>query len=256
MTRSVQKTDERAILDLIMVALGERSDREPEPGETPDFLVTIRGRRIGVEITAYDSGEVIEGRHGRRQVESEWDKFKLASDAFRAAEPDLKDVNAILYFSGSVPPHREHTDFLNEIAAFIRAHRQELTNKDTDYDPRHFSTPLMRAHLQVLYLRTCPYAEWKANLDAGFVATATTSLIPDIVARKSTKQFRPTDELWIAIHCTTKISGTLLPVDLSDFETLSAPLAACQFGRVFVLTYLGSFQWKRGDGWRQLNGSS
>jgi hypothetical protein len=144
---------------------------------------------------------------------------------------------------------------MNEIAAFIRAHRHELTTQDTDYDPRHFSTPLMSAHLQVLYLRICPYAEWKTNLDAGFVATATTSLIPDIVARKSAKQFRPVDELWIAIHSSAKISGTLLPIDLSDFEPVSAPLTASRFDRAFVLTPIGSYQWKRGDGWRQLDGS-
>ena len=224
MTRSAQKTIERSILDIILAGLGVEPDIDPEPGETPDFIVTIGGQQIGVEITAYDSGELIEGKHGRRQVESEWDKLKLASDAFRAAAPDLKDINAIFFFGGSVPPQRQQNEFMNEAAAFIRARRADLTTEDTDYDSRHFSTPLMRAHLQALYLQICPYAEWKTNLDAGFVATATTSLVPDIVARKSAKQFRNTNELWIAIHCTTKISGTLLPIDLSELESLSPSL--------------------------------
>jgi hypothetical protein len=105
MTRAIQKAEERAVLDLVFAGLGVLPDREPDlSGETPDAIVTIGGRRIGIEITAYDSGEMIEGKHGRRQVESEWDKIKLASEAFRAIEPDLKDVNAILFFSGSVPP--------------------------------------------------------------------------------------------------------------------------------------------------------
>ncbi|MGA8649983.1 MAG: hypothetical protein WB677_05065, partial [Xanthobacteraceae bacterium] len=92
------------------------------------------------------------------------------------------------------------------------------------------------------------------GLDAGFVATATTSLIPDIVTRKTVKQFRPTDELWIAIHCTTKISGTLLAIDLSGFDPLSAALTASKFDRAFVLTIIGSHQWKRGEGWRKVTG--
>jgi hypothetical protein len=96
-----------------------------------------------------------------------------------------------LFFSGSVPPQRQHTDFMNEIAAFIRVHRHKLTTQDTDYDPRHFSTPLLSAHLQALYLRTCPYAEWKTNPDAGFVATATTSLIPDICRPQIGKDITP-----------------------------------------------------------------
>jgi hypothetical protein len=190
----------------------------------------------------------------RRQVESEWDKLKRASDAFRTEAADIKDVNAIFYFNWLVPPQRQHTTFMNEVADFIRAHQHELTTVDTEYDQRQFSTPLMRTYLQVLYLRNCPYSEWKTSLDAGFVATATTSLIPDIVARKSAKQFRTTDELWIAIHCSTQISGTLLAIDLSDFDSLSAPLTASKFDRAFVLTLIGSYQWKRGGGWRKLTG--
>jgi hypothetical protein len=192
------------------------------------------------------------GSHGRRQVESEWDKFELASDAFRANRPDLADINAILYFGGSVPPKGQYGDFLNEIADFIRAHRHELTAEDVDYDARQFLTPLMKAHLQVLYLRLCPYAKWTSNLTAGFVSTATTSLIPDILSRKSAKQFLPSDELWIVIQCAGKISSTLLPLNFSDLESLSVPLAASRFERAFLDTSIGLFQWKRGEGWRSL----
>ena len=81
-----------------------------QPAETPDFFVMIGKRLIGIEITSYKQGEMI-GSHGRRQVESEWDKFELASDAFRANRPDLADINAILYFGGSVPPKGQYGDF-------------------------------------------------------------------------------------------------------------------------------------------------
>jgi hypothetical protein len=253
MTRSAQKTLEQRTLDLILARLGVRPDEEPKLGETPDFLVKIGERQIGLEITSYDSGEMI-GSYGRHQVESEGDKFELASKAFRAARPDLASVDATLHFYGSVPPQRQHGDFLHEIGAFIGTHRHELTAKEIDYDVRYFSTPLMRTYLQVLYLRFCPYAEWRTNLDVGFVATAKTSLIPDIVSRKSAKQFRPVDELWIAIRCIGNISSTLLPLNFSDLESLSASLAAFRFERVFLETTFGLFQWKRGDGWQVLTG--
>ena len=153
MTRPTKKAEERAVLDVILAGLGVRPDREPEFGETPDFLVTIGGRQIGVEITAYDSKELVEGKHRRRQVESEWDKLKRASDAFRTEAADIKDVNAIFYFNWLVSPQPQHTTFMNEVADFIRAHQHELTTVDTEYDQRQFSTPLMRTYLQVLYLR-------------------------------------------------------------------------------------------------------
>jgi hypothetical protein len=36
-------------------ALGLQADREPAEGETPDFMVAVSGRTIGVEITMYRS---------------------------------------------------------------------------------------------------------------------------------------------------------------------------------------------------------
>lgn len=50
MTRESQKIDERRTIKMLMAALGVRPDREPESGEAPDFLVTLEGRKIGVEV--------------------------------------------------------------------------------------------------------------------------------------------------------------------------------------------------------------
>jgi hypothetical protein len=111
----------------------------------------------------------------------------------------------------------------------------------------------MNTYLQVLYLRVCPFAEWHSNLTAGFVATPATSTVVDIVADKSDRQFRPTDELWLAIQCSTRISETLLPIGTTDFDSVP-PLGGFGFSRVFVLTFLGVYQWKSGEGWRKLDG--
>jgi hypothetical protein len=137
----------------------------------------------------YSSGDVVVGDHRRRQVESEWDKLKLASEAFCAARPELRDINVNLISSGAVPPQRQHGDFMEEIAAFIRANRQELKTDDTEYWPPSFSAPLMSTYLQALYRRVDPFAHWNSNLTAGFVATATTSTIPGTVTDKSRRKF-------------------------------------------------------------------
>ena len=104
MTRIAKKAEERGVLDLVLAGLGVRPDCEPElNGETPNSIITIGGRQIGVEITGYNSGEVIEGRHGRRQVESEWDKLKRAARAPRRATRELspahlRDPSRVTYF--------------------------------------------------------------------------------------------------------------------------------------------------------------
>jgi hypothetical protein len=156
-------------------------------------------------------------------------------------------------FSGAIPPRRQHVEFIKEVADFIVAHRHELGSEDVDYWPPTISTPLMLKYLQVLYLRVDQYPTWHCNLAAGFVATPATSTLADIVADKSAKKFRPADELWLAIQCSARISETLLPIETNDFDMVPA-LDGFRFSRVFVLTYLGVYQWKVGEGWRKLTG--
>ena len=229
MTRPNRKSSERETVDMVLTALGLRPDSDPVAGEAPDFMVSLSGRGVGVEVTMYRSGDTVEGGGGRRQVESEWDKLKAASDAFRSAHPELRDVNVGLMFHGPVPSRRQHAEFLDEIAAFIRSHRDDLDSSDVEYWPPSFSTPLMRTHLQTLFLRIDRYAVWHSNLVAGFVATPATSTVADIVADKSRRQFRPADELWLAIQCSIRVSETLLPITgVEDFERVP-PLNAFRF---------------------------
>ena len=254
MTRLNQKASERPTLDTVLNALGLRPDAEPVEGEAPDFVVTLSGRRIGVEVTMYRSGNTLEGGSERRQAEAEWAKLLSASHAFRSARPELLDVNVGLMFKGTVPPRRLHAAFMEEVAAFIRAHRDDLKPSDIDYRQWDFSTPLMCDYLQIICLRTDRHAVWHTNLAAGFVATPATSTVADIVAAKSGKQFRLTDELWLAIQCSPLISETLLPIEgVADFDSVP-PLDGFLFSRVFVLTYLGVYHWKRGGGWCKLTG--
>src|SRR5580704_4998378 len=67
MTRSTQKASERQTLDTLLSALGLRPEAKPVEGETPDFMLTLSGRRIGVEVTMYRSGDTVEGGSERRQ---------------------------------------------------------------------------------------------------------------------------------------------------------------------------------------------
>lgn len=201
----------------------------------------------------YSSTDALAGGHRRRQVEGEWDKLLAATRACCSTRPELHDINVGLMFSGPVPPRRLHVDFIKEIADFVAAHRHELGSRDVAYWPPIIATPLMVEYLQVLYLRVDRYAVWHSNLTGGFVATPATCTVADIVAEKDAKNFRPADELWLAIQCSTRISETLLPIGANDFDMV-LPLTGFRFSRVFVLTFLGLFQWKAAEGWRKLTG--
>jgi hypothetical protein len=98
----------------------------------------------------YRSGDTVEGGSERRQAEAECAKLLSASHAFRSARPELLDVNVGLMFKGTVPPRRLHAAFMEEVAAFIRAHRDDLKSSDIDYWQWDFSTPLMCDYLQTI----------------------------------------------------------------------------------------------------------
>src|SRR5260370_4856578 len=97
----------------------------------------------------------------------------------------------------------------------------------------------MRVYLRSLYLRVDEYAEWHSNIAGGYVARPD-GTIAAIAAEKSTKRFRPADELWLVIQCGTRISEMMLDIlGVEDFSSVPS-LDPFTFSRVFVLAFTGS----------------
>jgi hypothetical protein len=87
---------------------------------------------------------------------------------------------------------------------------------------------------------------------AGSIGLPDATLV-QIVGQKAARPFRPTDELWLAIQSTARISELLLPLNgAADFEAvpgLESALQSSPFARVFVFGPGGLFQWSRSSGW-------
>lgn len=250
MTRQSQKNSERWTLDSLLSAL-EISPKIDE-GELPDFLLTMpEGRTVGVEVTMYQSGTTVGGRFGQRQVESEWESLQLASRQFQIEQTDISNVSVGLMFYGAAPARKEHQAFMHEIAAFIRSHPDALAPVSTQFWSHQFTQPLMKKYLRRLYLRTCEFAEWYTNLTAGWVARPDSTLA-DIVGEKARKVYRPSDELWLVIQCSHRISETVLPLGgVADLNQLS--LQTGPFSKIYLLSLLhGSFEWGQSVGWKAL----
>src|SRR5579883_3252908 len=98
MTRSDQKAAERRTLERLLSALGIAAT-DIDEGETPDFMLTTSGKRVGVEITMYQSGATVDSGVSRRPVESEWEALELATRDFQAAHADLRNINVGLMFT-------------------------------------------------------------------------------------------------------------------------------------------------------------
>jgi hypothetical protein len=130
-----------------------------------------------------------------------------------------------------------------------------LSERDTPFWPPQFTAPLMSKYLQVLYVRLTEFAEWYSNIRVGWVGRPDATLA-EIVLGKSAKTFRPTNELWLVIQCSYRISETLLPINgVDDFNAVPDLLPALQaspFVKVYVLTATGLFQWSTATGWDEI----
>jgi hypothetical protein len=244
MTRQSQKESERGTLDVLLSALSMTPDKIDD-GEQPDFMLTVCGRTIGVEVRMYQSGTTVGSGFGQRQVESEWEALQLASREFRAAQADIRNVSVGLMFNDVVPARREHQEFMQEVAAFIRSRVNEITSETRAFWSQQFISPLMKKYLRTLNLRTSEFAEWYSSITAGWVARPDSTLA-GIVAEKAAKTYRPSDELWLIVQCSHRISETVLPLEgvtaLNAISMQSGP-----FSKIYLLAIGGVFQWDQFD---------
>jgi len=257
MTTSEQKESELRTLQHLLGALELYPDREPIGGETPDFILLSSGRTIGVEITVFQSGTTTEDGVDLRKVEGEWSKFEAASQEFRRARPYLHDLNVGLLFKASMPPRRDYSGFMEEIATFARDRCVELGEEGRDYRPVDFASPLMNQYLSTLHLKPGKYPEWFSNVSGGGWIGAPDGALTKIVIAKASKKYRRTDELWLAIQCNPRASEMMMPLegalDFNYVAGLETALCASSFLKVFVVTYGGgTFEWNKVDGWRKL----
>jgi hypothetical protein len=245
MTRPSQKESERRTVGELLSALGITPDKL-EASEQPDFMLTLHDRTVGVEVTVYRSGKTVGGagvkRRKRREVEAEWESLRLALREFRAAQPDISNIAVGLMFQNVVPPRGEHQQFMEEVAAFIRS--REIRSDRTRWCK--FASPLMKKYLHTLVLNKSEFAEWYSIIDAGWVAGVADSNLPEIVAEKATKIYRPSDELWLIIQCSHRISETVI---LSVDDLNAIPMQGGPFSKIYLLSLDGVFQWDHLSAW-------
>jgi hypothetical protein len=250
MTRSIQKESEHEALMKLLADIGIKPDSDPTPGETPDFLLSLRGRLVGVELTKYQSGKVV-AAVSQRAIEAAWEEFEKSASSFRLTHADINDFNVHFSFKDRVPSRKEHIAFLQEFSLFVSARQDAIGSEFVEYWIPDFSSMLMQQYLKALVVRRHASGEWDSNLTGGFVDRPATR-IATIVKEKTTKGYRVTDELWLAIQYSHRPSEMVLPVtgpsELDACPDLQRNLSSSPFSRVYVCSAMGVFQWFRKSG--------
>jgi hypothetical protein len=260
MTRRAQKKEERRTLDKLLSFLSIAPEKIDDKDETPDFMLEIFGRTIGVEVTTYRSDETVavDGKkHKRRTVEAEEKRFLDSAKIFREKQADLTDIYVLFQFKNFVPSKSERPKFFAEIHEFVRSKRKMIGNQFVDCID--YTSPLMMKYLKPIggiVMRVCEDYEWESNINYGFILDHPDQAITGIVAAKSVI-YRNADEFWLVIDSSGLPSETALPINgVNKFNAnhvLAGNLKSSPFSTVYFFTAMGLFQWDRlGHRWKEL----
>ena len=258
MTRTSKKQQELDIVLELLHMTGMRLDSEPEESETPDFMVQVAGRAIGIEVTMFQSGDVIKragkGALRKRLVESEWERLEACGKVFRKRDAEFRNTYILFRFKSVVPPREEYQNFFDEVLQFLRSTPVPAIDEFKIFGIEDFTGPIMKEYLnpvQGLALKRSDCGEWDSNLTAGYVADHPATVVSGIVEGKSAKQYRNADELLLVIAQSGRPSEMVLPITgpdaFNENRQLQQGLESSPFSKVYLLTALGLLWWDKSE---------
>jgi len=236
-----KKENERFYLDKFLALLGKVAD-EIHPGESPDFIVSIATKKIGIELTDFHSDLKGESGKPRRAVEEAWRLIQgMIMEEVKKCNK-LKETFGFLSFKKlELPPKSKHKIFTDELI------KLSLGMIDSDYKEIKpgGDYPLLNKYLEKYSLeRAGCYITWQWNHNASFVGitetrliNATKSKIEKVVNYKE----KNIDALWLLIvsgHRLSQAMGLNLHHKLNTFDQLNNLLKHSGYNKIFIYQYM------------------
>lgn len=236
-----KKENERFYLDKFLALLGKVAD-EIHPEESPDFIVSIATKKIGIELTDFHSDLKGENGKPRRAIEEAW--LLIQGTIMEEVEKcnKLKETFGFLSFKKlELPPKSKHKKFADELI------KLSLEMIDSDYKEINpgGNYPLLNKYLEKFCLeRAGCYITWKWNHNVSFVGftekrliNATKSKIEKVVKYRE----KNIDELWLLIvsgHRLSQAMGLNLSYKLNTFDQLNNLLKHSGYNKIFIYQYM------------------
>jgi len=151
-----KKKNERFYLDKFLTLLGKRAD-EICPEESPDFIVSIATKKIGIELTDFHSGLKGENDKSRRAVEEAWRLIRVMIMEEVNKYNKLKETFGELFFKKlELPSKSKHKKFVDELI------KQSLEMIDPGYKEVNpgGNYPLLNKYLEEFHLAKDGYITW------------------------------------------------------------------------------------------------
>jgi len=123
-----KKEIERFYLDKFLALLGIVPDDICE-GEAPDFIISLQGKKTGIEITEYHSGAKDEDGRPRRAIENNWGQLQKVIMGEVERYEELSGTNGLLFFKKlELPSKSQYRKFTDELIQFsiIKSHTKSF----------------------------------------------------------------------------------------------------------------------------------
>ena len=256
MTSSHQKQLERSILQFYLHIAGLHGEVVAQ--ELPDFVVTIRGRRIGVEITEYHQPTYSGHKFSRTQVEREWDRIRAAVVEYRESHTGLEDLSVRLSFTNlRVPNSNQHHHLIRAIHNEIERVKPDLSDRFTTIRINDGHSAVLRRYLESIDVRVAnSYLEWDWNHSFAWVGSSDNELANLLSAKLALAPAEDIAELHLVMAADGPTGGTyigyLSPELLGSWAGLNAALDRSYDGLFAILNYEYTCIWRRGQGWSRI----
>jgi hypothetical protein len=226
----------------------EMSDDDIECTESPDFIINLNNKRIGIEITEHHSSEKDANERQRRATEEDWELLRKTIMDSVWKDSALSQTHSYLEFRKLELPHRrDFTRFADEL---IKLSREMITSglQVVKLDERY---PLLYKYVGRMYLKIVEcFISWDWNHDAGSVGLTEPELIRTIEPKigKAVKYVQGCmDELWLVIiegHRISQAMGVYLERYLTHFSELDSMLQQLRFNKVYIHQYMQNVIYK------------
>jgi hypothetical protein len=241
-TRPTKKAEERESLKAYLAAMRvSGGDGAIEEAERPDFLLTVQGVRIGVEVTDYHTV------CNRREVEEHW-RILRQWPMLLVDFPKYRSVG--LHFRAlRLPSRREVHDFVREVISLTT----EPIVGATDIVIEPARSPVLAKYVSRMEVAPSkvPYLAWHWNHDTAWIGVTEEELMA-IVAAKARSTTVPAASYWLMITGGATLSRVMAFIDhewLEAMPLLTRQLEDGPFDRL-VLLQSPIIEWRRDTGWQ------
>lgn len=238
---SKKKENERFYLDKFLALLGKVPD-EVKSGESPDFIVILQQKKIGIELTDFHSDSKGEDGRSHRAIEEAW--MVLQRTIMEEVEKcnELKETNGLLFFKKlGLPPkskHREFTDGLIKLSL-------EMINSGYKEIKPGGNYPILNKYLKKFCLEKVGcYITWEWNYNVSSVGITEEELInaaKSKIERGGIYKEKDIDELWLLIISGYRLSqamGIRLSDKLNTFDQLNNLIRQSVYNKIYLYQFM------------------